>query len=310
MPRDPSRTSPPATAPAESQSPAAPLAAQLKRESAASHEALESFGLSPESYEGITQRLAESHAELLEAGATRAAARLQRLTTVVAQALAAPASDLEARGRAYLAMLDSVLLQSIAAEAPGPKWIQRLDSEAAAVEADDSTGSLALLTVAGMCADVGAKVAPAPTGPITVEWKGWRFGLVAAHAPDTASIPTRVAAGVETLRAARMPGLVVLDLAQPVCPEQRPLRAAHPDAGAAELRARLDRILHDSRAAIVAACDRDHAVGVIGAAFLAVHLVVANQMAFLTAYRFMSLLDPADPREHTLGQFRRRFGDL
>jgi len=104
--------------------------------------------------------------------------------------------------------------------------------------------------------------------------------------------------------------LVVLDLAEAVCPEQRPLRASHPDAGAAELRARLDRLLQDARPAILQQCDRDHAIGVVGAAFLSLHLVTANQVAFITAYRMMSLLENADPREVKLGKFRRAFGDL
>lgn len=293
----------------------APLADQMRRDSAAARQALESFGLSPESYDALTARSLELQAQLRDAGAAHAADRLGRLASTVAHAVESPEADPQARGLAYLALLDSVLTQSIASEAPGPKWLRRLDLESKRLEAAPSAPelaapTLALLTVASMCADIGAKVSPPPEGPIPIEWRGWRFGLVAAHAPDAASIALRAAAAVEALRDARMPGLVIIDLAQPVCPEQRPLRASHPDAGAAELRARLDRLLQDARPAIIAACDADHAIGVIGAAFLALHLVTANQVAFITAYRFMSLLEPFDPRERKLTEFRRRFGDL
>ena len=107
-----------------------------------------------------------------------------------------------------------------------------------------------------------------------------------------------------------MPGLVVLDLAESACPEQRPLRANHPDDGAGELRARLDRILQGARAATLEVCDRDFAIGVVGTAFLALHLFASGQVAFITAYRMMSLLDETDPREKKFGEFRRKFGDL
>ena len=295
--------------PAEPASPP-PLAEQMRREATSSREALASFGFAPESYGALLDRASQCQADLARAGAVHAARRLERLTEVLSRALSAPASDLEARGRAYLAMLEGVLLQSLASDASSARWRARLDQECLALEEGRPGASLALLTAAGLASDAGATVTPSLSGPIPVTWQRWRFSLVAAQALDAASIPARVAEAVERLRQARTPGLVVLDLGEPVCPERRPLRASHPDAGAAELRARIDRLLQEARAGIVAACDRDLAIGVIGAAFLSLHLVTANQVAFVTAYRMMSLLGEGDPRERKLGLFRRAFGDL
>lgn len=310
MARAKARSSTQAPAPEPGAPAAPPLADQMRRESAESHQALEAFGLTPESYASLTAQAAELEKVLRDSGVGHAADRLRRLSGIVAAALEHAPSDLNARGRAYLALLDSILMQSLATEAPSPKWLNRLNEESRRMDAGHDAASLALLTVAGMCAEIGAKVTPPPEGPIPIEWQGWRFGLVATQAPDAASIVPRVADAVGALRAARMPGLVVIDLAQPVCPEQRPLRASHPDAGAAELRARLDRLLQDARPGLVEACDRDHTLGVIGTAFLALQLVTSDQMAFITAYRFMSLLEPSDPREIKLTTFRERFGDL
>jgi len=287
-----------------------PLADQMRRDSAASREALESFGLSPESYATLTQRAESYRHELSERGATHAAARLERLASLVNTALEAPSDDLAARGQTYLALLDTVLMQSLAEESDSPRWLARLDAESRRLEAGDPGASLALLTVAGMCAEMGARVSPKPDGPIPVEWQRWRFGLVAASATDAASIPPRAAGAIENLKAAQMPGLVVLDLAQPACPEQRPLRVAHPQAGADELRGRLDRLLAEARPALLESCDRDHAIGVIGTAFMALHMVAAGQVAFITAYRFMPLIEAGDPREARLAAFRRGFGGL
>ncbi len=290
--------------------PATPLADQMRRDSAASRQALESFGLTPESYANITERAGLIQRELSQRGAAHAAARLERLTAVIHAALDAPSDDLAARGHTYLALLDSMLMQSLAEESESPRWLARLDAEARRLEAGEAGASLALLTVAGMCAAMGARVSPKPDGPISVEWQRWRFGLVATSAADAKSIPARASAAINTLKRAQMPGLVVLDLAQPVCPEQRPLRVAHPQAGADELRGRLDRLLADARPALLGSCDRDHAIGVIGAAFMAMHMVAAGQVAFITAYRFMPLIEAGDPREARLAAFRRGFGDL
>lgn len=287
-----------------------PLAAQMRRDSEAAREALGSFGLTPESYAQVIERAVAVGAELRERGAAHAAARLDRLIARVNAVLEAPSSDLAARGQAYLALLDTMLVQSLAHEADSPKSLARLDGESQRLDAGDPGASLALLTVAGMCAEMGARVTPPPEGPILVEWQKWRFGLVSAGSPDAGSIVPRVAASVNTLKQHRMPGLVVLDLAQPACPEQRPIRVAHPQAGASELRERLDRLLNDARRPLIEACDRDHAIGVVGTAFMALHIVSANQMAFITAYRFMPLVEAGDPREAKLAAFRRAFGDL
>jgi hypothetical protein len=289
---------------------AAPLSARMRHDAQAARESLAAFGFSPEAYESILERAAATHGVLTGSRALHAANRLTRLIGAFEAAINAPVSDPAARGRAYLALLDTVLLQSLVAEAASPKWIARIDRECARLEEGRPDASLALLTVAGMAAESGATVTPHESGAIVVTFKAWRLGLVAAHAPSADAIPARVADGVARLKAARLPGMVVLDLAEAVCPEQRPLRATHPDAGAGELRARLDRLLQDSRQPIRAACDPDYAVGVVGAAFLALHLVSADQVAFLTAYRMMSLLDPADPRERKLGALREAFGDL
>lgn len=288
---------------------ASPLAEQMRRDSAASRQALDSFGLTPESYASISERASMVQQHLVERGAGHAAARLGRLVAVVQGAVEKPSDDLSTRGRAYLALLDSILMQSLAEESQSPRLLARLDAEARRLDAGEA-GAMALLTVAGMCAEIGAKVSPKLDGPVPVEWQRWRFGLVAASAPDAASISARAAGAIEDLRASRMPGLVVMDLAQPACPEQRPLRVAHPQAGADELRARLDRLLADSRPELLRLCDRDHAIGVIGTAFMALHMVAAGQVAFITAYRFMPLIEAGDPRELKLAAFRRAFGDL
>jgi hypothetical protein len=282
----------------------------MRQDAQAAREALASFGFSPEAYESILDQAAGIHGALTGLHATRAADRLGRLITTVESAIHAPVSDPGARGRAYLALLDAILLQSLVAEAASPKWLARIDQECGRLEEGRPDASLAVLTVAGMAEDAGATAAIGASGVLTVTYKGWRIGLVGAHAPSADVIPARVADGVARLKGERLPGMVVLDLAESACPEQRPLRATHPDAGAAELRTRLDRLLQDSREAIRGACDPDHAIGVVGTAFLALHLVSADQVAFITAYRMMSLLDPTDPRERKLGTFREAFGDL
>ena len=152
-----------------------------------------------------------------------AADRLDGLARVVTEALDAPVSDLAARGRAYLALLDSVLIASFVAEAPGPRWLERLDADLTPAPDDTTSGVLGLHSVARLCAHAGARVVPPPHGPIPVEWQGWRFGIVAAPATaaathDAAPLADRIPPAVDQLRAARLPGLIVADATREVCP--------------------------------------------------------------------------------------------
>lgn len=291
------------------------LPARAQAQTDAARESLEAFGLSPASYDDLIARSRAQEASLRRRGHLMAADRLDGLARVVTEALDAPVSDLAARGRAYLALLDSVLIASFVAEAPGPRWLERLDADLTPAPDDTTSGVLGLHSVARLCAHAGARVVPPPHGPIPVEWQGWRFGIVAAPATaaathDAAPLADRIPPAVDQLRAARLPGLIVADATREVCPEQRPLRASHPDAGAQELRHRLDAMLQRSRPALAAACDRDHILGVIGAAFMALHIVPSNQVVFLTAHRLMPLVEPGDPRAASLGRFARRFGAI
>ena len=289
-----------------------PLKAQLLKASADMHAALADFGFQPESFDSIITQTLDRAARLRAAHAPAAADRLESLCAEFRDALALSA-DPDARGRAYLALLESTLIGVNASEAAGPRWLAALDRHCASLSEPSATptaGGLTLLTVAQMCIDIGAKATPPAGGMVRIEWQGWRLALVPAAAETPDQIAPAVARAADVLRSARTPGLIVLDLSQPVCPERRALRAVHPDDGAAELRARLDRLLQDAKPGIKASANLDHALGVIGCAFLSLHLVAAAQVAFITAYRFMSLLDPADPREHKLARFRVRFGDL
>ncbi|MEZ6234542.1 MAG: hypothetical protein R3B68_10170 [Phycisphaerales bacterium] len=291
----------------------ASLSEQMRKASAEAREHLGAFGLSADSYDGLLRMSGDAEASLRERGALRAAARLDALRGTFAAALERPTDDLEARGEAYLSLLESVLIASLGNETESPAWSARLDR--AFADGAPGVGELSLLTTAGMCRDVGASIEAARTpetddGLLRVMWRKWRFGLAPAAAGEADAIAPGVREAGERLRAARLAGLVSVDLAGAVCPERRPVRATHADAGAAELRDRLDRLLRGARASLIGTCDRDHVLGVVGSAFLAVHIVPNDQVAFITAYRFMSLMDPSDPRERTLGRLRDAFDGI
>jgi hypothetical protein len=285
--------------------PSSVLKNQIEAERARLREEYTQTGISQSSYLALREQADGAIAALEHAGlgARLAALREPRgVIHAVVRLLEDPRADVVAPSneevyRAGLLISRLVRLTRAFARAPAA-WVDALAALLSAIESgDESAGAgMAMLEFAAACR--GSKVSITPSGPecCTLVLDGWRCGAAAVVVEEEGGLIEAAARAEATLRALRLPGLIIFEVGGVLPSAPRLARAANEQAAASEMRRHLDAYIEPRLEAVAGAVNTDFAFAGFFSAVLSSVVVSSGRAIYVWCPRAANLCSMRDAR--------------